>query len=143
MYYSRTYQRLLRAAGDVVCWTNDVLTVEKETASGDLLNLVTVLQRAHRCPPGEARARARELISRRLDGFRRTEEAVPGLCAMLALDGAEQQALTACVALLRAWMGGHAAWGVTTSRYAPAPADPAYLEELIPGSARTGPGPGT
>ncbi|MFI1170185.1 terpene synthase family protein [Streptomyces melanogenes] len=143
VYYSRTYQRLLRAAGDVVCWTNDVLTVEKETAAGDLLNLVTVLQRAHHCPPGEARARARELISRRLDGFRRTEEDVPGLCAALALDGTEQQALTACVALLRAWMGGHAAWGITTSRYARLPADPAYLEELIPGSARTGPGPGT
>ncbi|MFI1104382.1 hypothetical protein [Streptomyces melanogenes] len=143
VYYSRTYQRLLRAAGDVVCWTNDVLTVEKETAVGDLLNLVTVLQRAHRCTPGEAGARARDLISGRLDHFQRAEEDVPGLCAALGLDGTEQRALTGCVGLLRAWMGGHAAWGISTSRYARLPDDPAYLEELIPGSAPTGPGPGT
>ncbi|HZS19387.1 MAG TPA: hypothetical protein VFA63_00175, partial [Pseudonocardiaceae bacterium] len=56
VYYSRTYQRLLTTSGDVVCWTNDVLTVEKEAAAGDLLNLVTVLQSAHLCTRSEALA---------------------------------------------------------------------------------------
>ncbi|OAR22590.1 hypothetical protein A8W25_23535 [Streptomyces sp. ERV7] len=139
VYYSRTYQRLLTAAGDVVCWTNDVLTLDKETAAGDLLNMVTVLQRARRRSRSEALARARDLIGRRLADFQRAEEDLPGLCTALDLDRTHQQALTACVGLLRAWMRGHAAWGISTSRYAPVPADPAYLEELIPGSAHTEP----
>lgn len=139
VYYSRTYQRLLAAAGDVVCWTNDVLTIDKEAAAGDLLNLVTVLQRAHRRTPAEALARARALIARRLDDFQRAEEDIPGLCEALRLDRTQRQGLTACVGLLRAWMRGHAEWGISTSRYAGPPADPAYLEDLIPGPAHTGP----
>ncbi|GAA0593469.1 terpene synthase family protein [Streptomyces crystallinus] len=141
VYFSRTYQRLLTAAADVVCWTNDVLTVEKETAAGDLLNLVTVLQRTRTRTRtrNEALARARALLTRRLDDFHRAEEDLPGLCAALELDRTQQQALAACVGLLRAWMRGHADWGMSTSRYACPPADPGYLEELIPGSAHTGP----
>lgn len=134
-YYSRTYQRLLTACGDVVCWTNDILTVEKETAAGDLLNLVTVLQSADRCTRGEALARARDLVGSRLADFHRAERDLPELCAALALDGARRRVPAACADLLRAWMRGHAEWGIATSRYSGLPADPGYLEDLVPGPA--------
>lgn len=143
VYYSRVYQRLLAAAGDVVCWTNDVLTIDKEAAAGDLLNLVTVLQRAHDRTRGDALAGAGGLVAHRLDDFLGAEEDLPALVTALGLDRTQRQALTACVDLLRAWMGGHAAWGISTSRYARLPDDPAYLEELIPGAAPTGPGSDT
>ncbi|HEY3692504.1 MAG TPA: hypothetical protein VGL46_19815 [Pseudonocardiaceae bacterium] len=135
VYYSRTYQRLLTTSADVVCWTNDVLTVEKEAAAGDLLNLVTVLQSAHLCTRSEALVQARDLIGGRLDDFHRAERALPVLCAALELDHTQRQALTACADLLRAWMRGHAEWGISTSRYSCLPTDPGYLEELIPGPA--------
>ncbi|MDI2131137.1 terpene synthase family protein [Yinghuangia seranimata] len=138
VYYSRTYQRLLTAAGDVVCWTNDVLTLEKETATGDLLNLVTVLRAAHGGRRSDALARAQALMEGRLDDFLRAERDVPNLCTALALDPAQRQSLTACVDVLRAWMRGHAAWGLATSRYGRLPADPGYLEELIPEPADAG-----
>ncbi|MBY8883031.1 terpene synthase family protein [Actinacidiphila acidipaludis] len=134
VYYSRTYQRLLTAAGDVVCWTNDILTVEKESAAGDLLNLVTVLRESRRCARSTAFVQARELVDGRLGDFHRAARDLPDLCAALELDGTQRQALAACVELLRAWMRGHADWGLSTGRYAPLPADPGYLEDLLPGT---------
>jgi hypothetical protein len=131
VYYSHTYQRLLTTAGDVVCWTNDILTVEKETAAGDLLNLVAVIEAADRCTRDRALARAGELTAERLDDFHRAERELPGLCAALGLSEAHRRDLASCVALLRAWICGHAEWGVTTSRYAGHPADTDWLEELM------------
>jgi hypothetical protein len=131
VYYSRAYQRLLTAAGDVVCWTNDILTVEKETAAGDLLNLVVVIEAAERCTRDQALARAGELTAERLDDFHRAERELPGLCAALGLSETDRRGLASCVALLRAWICGHAEWGLTTSRYAAPPADTDWLEELM------------
>jgi hypothetical protein len=133
LYYSRTCQRLLAAAGDVVCWTNDVLTVEKEAAAGDLLNLVTVLEADRSCTRGAALVQARDLVGGRLQDFRRSERTLPDLCGALELDPAEREALTSWAGLLRAWMRGHADWGLTTSRYGGPAAGPGRLEDLIPG----------
>jgi hypothetical protein len=87
------------------------------------------------CTRSEALAQARDLIGSRLDEFHRTERALPGLCAALGLDHPQRHALTACAELLRAWMRGHAEWGISTSRYSCLPTDPGYLEELIPDPA--------
>ena len=139
VYYSRAYQRLLTTAGDVVCWTNDILTVGKETRAGDLLNLVVVIEAADRCSRARALARARDLTGERLRAFHRAETDLPDLCAALGLNEAERNGLTACVAGLRSWIGGHAEWGVTTSRYADRPGGGEYLEDLMPVPAgRTG-----
>jgi hypothetical protein len=131
VYYSQTYQDLLTSAGDIVCWTNDILTVDKESASGDLLNLVTVIETADNCRREEALARARDLTADRLHAFHRAERTLPDLCTARNLTAEEADNLTACVALLRAWIRGHAEWGLSTSRYPSHPLTPDALDELM------------
>jgi hypothetical protein len=43
------YLDLVTAAADVVCWTDDLVTVEKEIARGDVHNLVIVLVHYESC----------------------------------------------------------------------------------------------
>jgi Terpene synthase family 2, C-terminal metal binding len=54
-YYSRVYQRLITSAANVVCWTNDLMTLEKEFAHDDEQNFVSVLGRALKIPLAETR----------------------------------------------------------------------------------------
>jgi Terpene synthase family 2, C-terminal metal binding len=46
LYYIKVYQRLITSAANVVCWTNDLMTLEKEFAHGDEQNFVLVLGHA-------------------------------------------------------------------------------------------------
>jgi hypothetical protein len=78
--YSRPlFVELRRAAADVVCWTDDVLTVDKERARGDVHNLVIVLQHSTGCTAGDAMARAAYAIDSRLADFLECERRLPDL----------------------------------------------------------------
>jgi terpene synthase-like protein len=50
LYSSRVYQRLITSAANVVCWTNDLMTLEKELAHDDKHNFVPVLGHALAIP---------------------------------------------------------------------------------------------
>ena len=120
LYMSRYYQELLTSAADVVCWTNDLLTTEKEHAFDDVYNYVFVLQHARSCDLQEAINEVVQQVEMRINTFLRAEAALPKTIDRLKLDVGLQEQVYANVKMLRAWIRGHVAWGETTNRYVPA-----------------------
>ncbi|MEU6342897.1 terpene synthase family protein [Streptomyces sp. NPDC046977] len=59
-------RRLREAAADVIGWTNDLFSLDKELASGETANLVLVLRHHRRLPLREAVAEAQRLHTRRV-----------------------------------------------------------------------------
>lgn len=117
IYYSRTYQRLLLAAADVVCWTNDLMSLEKEIAHGDDQNLVIVLHKARGISLLSAADEVTARTQQRLNQFLDAERELDDLCDRLRLCQEVKMATHACAAMLKAWMSGHVAWGRSTGRY--------------------------
>ncbi len=64
---------LLTHAGRIVCWVNDLLSYEKETARGDVHNLLIVLQRRRGLSQDEALWRAVEITNREVACFASAE----------------------------------------------------------------------
>jgi hypothetical protein len=117
------------ACADVVCWTDDLLTVGKERAHGDVHNLVIVLQHATGCDERKALEMVAQRIEARVADFEELRRRV------LALDvGADSAkgALVSHVTGLHHWMRGHLEWGLRTIRYNASDAgSAAYLEDLL------------
>jgi hypothetical protein len=105
------------ACADVVCWTDDLLTAEKERAHGDVHNLAFVLEYATGCDERKALEMVAEHIAARLSDFEALRSQMPA--AGLA-DGHVEG--------LRQWMRGHLEWGLHTMRYT---AGSGYLEDLL------------
>ena len=117
LYMSRCYQELLTSAADVVCWTNDLLTVEKELAFGDVYNYVFVLQHARSCGLRTAIDEVVRQTDIRINTFLNVETALPETLDRLKLGVELQAQVHANVGMLRAWIRGHVAWGEITGRY--------------------------
>ncbi len=58
----------------IVCWLNDLLSYDKEATSGDVHNLVLVLQRRRGLSTGEALGRAIEMANRDIENFVAAEQ---------------------------------------------------------------------
>jgi hypothetical protein len=114
------------ACADVVCWTDDLLTVGKERAHGDVHNLVIVLEYATGCDERKAEDMVAQRIEARFADFRELRRRV------LASDAGTGGALRTHVAGLHDWMLGHLEWGLRTVRYsAGRPESADYLEDLL------------
>ncbi|MFE1554099.1 terpene cyclase [Streptomyces sp. NPDC058734] len=137
VYRSESFQRALRSACDVVCWTNDLYSLDKETALGEYHNLVTVIQHADGLTAGQAADRVGDRIAREIEAFAGYE--AEALRAWPEHGGT----LRTYFAGMRSWMRGNLDWSASTRRYRDAhgtPADPAgYLEEVLIGTADGGP----
>jgi len=99
---------LSRITNDVVCWSNDLFSLEKELARGDVNNLVLVVERAERIPLQQAVDRVGSMISSAVGHFEQVERALP-----TDLEEAVQRYLS----MLRAWMRGNLDWSIETGRY--------------------------
>ncbi|MBB4678390.1 terpene synthase family protein [Crossiella cryophila] len=121
------YQQAMTAAADIVCWTDDVVAVDKEVARGDVHNLVIVLSTRHGIPWAEATRLAGDMLDRRVAEF---------LAAETRLLAADPARWSRNLHGLRAWMRGHLDWGAETARYREVDrceGVPAYIEELLVG----------
>ena len=131
VYYSRIYQRLLAAAADVVCWTNDLMTLEKEIAHGDTHNLVCVVSATAGMTLEQAIDDVVARTDRRIEVFLTAERELDDVLGSPGIPGEAALATRRCVATLRAWMRGHVEWGRTTARYAgPVNAEPITAEPI-------------
>ncbi|MFB6844422.1 terpene cyclase [Streptomyces sp. NPDC056373] len=133
VYDSEPFARALRAACDVVCWTNDVYSLDKETALGEYHNLVTVVQHAHALTTAQAIDRVTGLITDEVESFGRWEAE-----ALRCLPG-HTDLLEPYFAGMRSWMRGNFDWSARTRRYRDAadagPETVDYLElALVDGS---------
>lgn len=133
LYYSRAFQRLLVAAANVVCWTNDIMTIEKEMARGDNQNFVAVVREATRVSLDQAVADVADRTGREIESFLAAEADLPRTFTALLLGDEQRVKALACVETLKAWMRGHVDWGKETARYVEfgGSATPEYFDDLL------------
>lgn len=117
VYEDPLFAEMCEAAADVVCWTDDVLTLDKERARGDVHNLVIVLEHATGCTTTMAMMRAAHQIDSRLADFMRCERQLEEMLGRIGADDAVQVAAEKYATGLRNWMRGHLDWGLHTIRY--------------------------
>ncbi|MFE3991419.1 terpene cyclase [Streptomyces goshikiensis] len=136
-FHSPQLRIMRQAAIDVTFMCNDVYSLEKEEARGDMDNLVLVLQHTRTCTRDQALTAARGEVDQRVDRFRELAPQVPTLCLQLGLTGPERAAVHTYVEIMGAWMSGYHAWQTQTRRYTTAPVllpstGPGYFDEILP-----------
>jgi hypothetical protein len=127
VYDSAPFARVLDAACDVVCWTNDLYSLDKETSLGEYHNLVTVTQHAR----GLSQAEAIQVVAGRI--IERLREYLAWEPEALA--SGPHWSVAPYLAGMRSWMRGNLDWSASTRRYRDALRDngsPAeYLEAVL------------
>jgi 5-epi-alpha-selinene synthase len=104
-------KRLELTTNNIVAWSNDIFSCEKETRAGNNLNLVTVLQQEYQISLQEAFDRAAELHNAEVQLF-------IDLSAQLPSFGTEIDTnLERYLLGLRSWIRGNLDWSVETGRY--------------------------
>ncbi|MGW1075503.1 terpene synthase family protein [Streptomyces sp. NPDC002537] len=131
VYDSPEFGAALDAASNVVCWTNDVYSLEKERSLGETHNLVHVVEHHRGLSRAKALAHVREAISHETELFLERERAL-----LLAHPG-HTAVLGPCLAGMRTWMRGNLDWSSRTDRYHAARDRPEdYLEPALVRGAR-------
>jgi hypothetical protein len=72
---------LARLAGSIICWTNDLLSYDKERAEGDVHNLVIVYEHHRQLGPGAAASETARLINAATQDFLEHAATLPPLGA--------------------------------------------------------------
>lgn len=104
-------QQLTSMANNIISWTNDISSLDKELRDNDVHNLVFALQHDHRLTLEEALERAVELHNAQMQAFIDLEQ-------RLSLFGAGVDANVKRYMLgLRSMIGGHLDWLQETGRY--------------------------
>lgn len=105
-------RRLGALADRAVCWSNDILSLEKELQEGDVHNLVLVLMQARSLSVQDALDEAARMYHQEIEQLLVGERALPSF-------GTEADAqLRQYVELLKARIGGILAWSRRSRRYA-------------------------
>jgi Terpene synthase family 2, C-terminal metal binding len=125
VYHSPVFTAALDAACDVVCWTNDLYSLDKETALGEHHNLVTVSMHERGLGTTDAVNLTARRIAARLRAYSEYEPAV------LAAWPGYQDEINASLAGMRSWMRGNFDWSSGTRRYLDSPDPAGYLEPHI------------
>ncbi|WP_327287424.1 terpene synthase family protein [Streptomyces sp. NBC_01198] len=135
-FHSPQLRIMRRAAIDVTLMCNDVYSLEKEEARGDMDNIVLVIEHTRRCTRDEAVAAARQQVHRRVRRFLELAGQVPDMCARLDLSDRQRSTVDSYTRLMAAWMSGYHAWQTETLRYRTAPqvvppSGPGYFDEVL------------
>lgn len=104
-------QQLAVHADRAVCWSNDILSLEKELQDGDVHNLIPVLMHARCLSRQAALDEAARMYHHEVEQFLAGEQALP------SFGPAEDQLLCEYAGLLRDRVGGILAWSHHSSRY--------------------------
>lgn len=109
--YEHPYiQRIVRRAVNVVCWSNDIVSLAKEIKQGDVHNLVLVLQHRHGISIQDAIQRAAAMHDAEVRTFMDLEADLPSF-------GEYDPALRHYLMLQKAWMKGNLDWSYMSGRY--------------------------
>ncbi len=107
------FQSLAIHANNVVCWANDIISLDKEIRCGEIHNLVLIIQRQYQLSLQEAVNRVAEMHNAEVRAFI-TEE------AQLTATGVMVDAnLERLIDVMRFWMRGNLDWALMTARYQP------------------------
>ncbi|MFD7985546.1 terpene cyclase [Kitasatospora indigofera] len=146
-FHSPQLRIMREIAVDVTLMSNDVYSLEKEEARGDVDNLVLVVQHARGCSREEAVTAARDEVHERVARFRHLAAEVPAMCHRLALTPGQRSAVDAYAEVMAGWMVGYHTWQTETLRYRTAlrtlpGSGPGHFETLLDGERRADGPPG-
>jgi pentalenene synthase/avermitilol synthase len=115
---------------------NDVYSLEKEEARGDMDNLVLVIEHTRHCTRDQAIATAQHEVHQRCTRFERLAKKVPAMCSQLALPAPQRAAVDTYIGIMTAWIRGYHAWETETLRYTTAlealpSSGPGYFENVL------------
>jgi Terpene synthase family 2, C-terminal metal binding len=129
VYHSPIYQEIILAGTDIVCWINDLYSLEKEVAWGSKSNIVLVLQHEREIDQRQAFSAARTLIGERVNDLLSAEQSLPTLARSLRLDTGTGETVRRCVAGVLDWVAGSSFWHHHgTARYRQ---PPGTVEDLL------------
>ncbi|MTE12571.1 terpene synthase family protein [Nocardia aurantiaca] len=115
-YRDADFSGALDAACDVVCWTNDVYSLEKERSFGEVHNLVFIVGHHEKLSEAEAVSRVCAEIDTRTEQYLAFEK------KLLTRSGPDHDPIGCCLEGMRTWMRGNFDWSSRTARYGHAPA---------------------
>jgi hypothetical protein len=135
-YASREYQDILLAASDVVSWDNDIFSLPKEFARGDVHNLPLIMWSTNGRHLQEALDRAAEMIHARIATYLGAERLMQQLLDSCDLVPETRDGIRRCMAVYRACMRAYRDWSDQTGRYrdvVPSAdgTEPDYIEALL------------
>jgi hypothetical protein len=107
---SRDVLALTRMASNEIAWTNDILTLEKELAQGDVHNLVLCIMQSKGLALAPAIEEAITLHNREVEAF-------SGLASKLRSTPGTPPSVLQLLQALENWMGGHTRWARESKRY--------------------------
>jgi hypothetical protein len=111
VYESSLYQDLLLAANNAIIWGNDLLSLPKEQAYGEIHNFVLMVQKDQNCTIQEATNYLSNLISAEVQRFIEIGQQV------VAQFPAYNQDLQRLIAGIEAWIVGSREWHCESERY--------------------------
>jgi avermitilol synthase len=135
-FHSPQLRIMREIAVDITLMCNDVYSLEKEEARGDMDNLVLVIEHARRCGRDEAIAATRREVHQRCDRYQQLALDVPDLSARLDLSASQRADVRTYVDVMTAWISGYHAWETETARYRTALATlpssgPGYFDRVL------------
>ncbi|MFI6106478.1 terpene cyclase [Streptomyces sp. NPDC051310] len=127
LYDSEAFREALDAACNVVCWTNDIYSLEKERSLGEVHNLVHVVEHHRGLDARQAMDHVCEATSAETRRYLKLEE------RLLHRYPEHSGVLLPYVSGMRTWIRGNLDWSSRTKRYqaqagAPVPQPASYLE---------------
>ncbi|MEE1785587.1 hypothetical protein PUR71_22165 [Streptomyces sp. SP17BM10] len=118
LHESEQLRTMVNKAADVVVWVNDVLSLRKELAVGEVTNGVLAVGRELGCGMQDAIDHVYRKVARDVGVFLRAEESLTALCASWhGLGEEDRAAVGAFTDGLKAWMRGNLEWGCNSRRY--------------------------
>lgn len=103
------FREFFEIVGDVLCWTNDVVSFKKELAQGNGHNLVMLVQRDKKCTVAEAFEITLRLIQERIEDYLHLERLLSDYS-----DAAEREVYL-YIGVLRSLIRGNLDWSYLTS----------------------------
>ncbi|MGH8559481.1 MAG: terpene synthase family protein [Methylococcales bacterium] len=119
----RTHPRLKQLiviTNNVVCWSNDIISLKKEQAHDDMHNLVLIRQQESGIGLQESLNQVKRLIDHQIQRFLILEKRLP------VFGGEIDQDVARFVAVLRSWMRGNLDWAYESGRYSTQTADKSH-----------------
>jgi hypothetical protein len=117
IWFSPACRRLREAAADVIGWTNDLFSVDKELRSGETTNLVLVLRHHHGLTLSEAVDETRLWHARRVAALRTATRDLYATALATDLTSAQLAAVCQYADGIHAWARGFLDFSLASARY--------------------------
>lgn len=130
------YLEMTAAATDVMAWCNDISSLEKEEAAGEVDNFVLVLEKAEKLDRPRAVAAVARRVRRRVDDYLTADRSFFEHLGSRGVNSETRHSVDYCVRSMRHLMVGNLRWSQRNPRYDTPPPGrgcprPPYVEDVL------------